>query len=141
MIFSAHARQRMRERGISQEEVEEALRNAYAVTPTDIPESVHLLGRTGVGRRLRISRMRFTDDEADAVYVYVLEDGTVASSEVLDDGRVIDLDEGGHLIGVEILEASERGARLADLIERFQLESLRAKLRNLEDRFRRVEPA
>jgi uncharacterized protein YuzE len=86
--------------------------------------------------------MRFTyDDEADAVYVYVLEDGMVASSEVLDDGRVIDLDEGGHLIGVEILEASERGVRLADLIERFQLESLRAKLRNLEDRFRRVEPA
>ena len=85
--------------------------------------------------------MRFTyDDEADAVYVYVLEDGTVASSEVIDDGRVIDLDEGGHLIGVEILEASERGG-LADLIERFQLESLRAKLSNLEDRFRRVEPA
>jgi uncharacterized protein YuzE len=131
----------MRERGISQEEVEEALRNVYAVTPADTPDRVHFWGRTAVGRRLRISRMRFTyDDEADAVYVYVLEDGTVASSEVLDDGRVIDLDEGGHLIGVEI-EASERGVRLTDLIERFQLEGLRAKLRNLEDRFRRVEPA
>lgn len=86
--------------------------------------------------------MRFTyDDEADAVYVYVLEGSTVASSEVLDDGRVIDLHEGGHLIGVEMLEASQRGVRLADLIERFQLESVRAKLRNLEDRFRPVEHA
>lgn len=86
--------------------------------------------------------MRFTyDDEADAVYVYVLEGSTVASSEVLDDRRVIDLDEGGRLIGVEVLEASQRGVRLADLIERFQLESVRAKLRNLEDRFRPVEHA
>lgn len=86
--------------------------------------------------------MKFTyDDEADAVYVYVLEVSTVASSEVLDDGRVIDLDEGGYLIGVEILDASQRGIRLADLIERFQLESVRGKLRNLEDRFRPVEHA
>lgn len=86
--------------------------------------------------------MKFTyDDEADAVYVYVLEGSTVASSEVLDDGRVIDLDEGGYLIGVETLDASHRGIRLADLIERFQLESVRRKLRNLEDRFRPVEHA
>ena len=86
--------------------------------------------------------MRFTyDDEADAVYVYVLEGSRVASSEVLDDGRVVDLDEGGRLIGVEIVEASQRGVRLADLIERFQLESVRSKLRNLEDRFRPVEHA
>lgn len=86
--------------------------------------------------------MKFTyDDEADAVYVYVLEWSTVANSEVLDDGRVIDLDEGGYLIGVEILDASQRGIRLADLIERFQLESVRGKLRNLEDRFRPVEHA
>lgn len=73
--------------------------------------------------------------------MYVLEGSTVASSEVLDDRRVIDLDEGGRLIGVEVLEASQRGVRLADLIERFQLESVRAKLRNLEDRFRPVEHA
>jgi hypothetical protein len=48
----------MRERGISQEEAEEALRNVYAVTPADTPDRVHLWGRTGVGRRLRITTYR-----------------------------------------------------------------------------------
>ena len=58
MIFGAHARQRMRERGISEEEVEEAQRNVYAVTPANRPDRVNLWGRTEAGRRLRITTYR-----------------------------------------------------------------------------------
>lgn len=86
--------------------------------------------------------MRFTyDDEADAVYVYVREGVDVASSDVLEDGRTVDLDDRGRLIGVEILDASHRGVLLTDLAERFHLEDLRGNLGNLEARFRPVERA
>ncbi len=86
--------------------------------------------------------MRLTyDDEADAAYVYVREGATVAQTEVLEDGRIVDIDEEGRLIGVEILDASHRGVRLQDLIPRFHLEHVGARLRNLEDRFRPVELA
>lgn len=55
MIYSAHARQRMRERKISRQEVEEALANVYVVTPGTTPRRVNRWGRTSVGRRLRIT--------------------------------------------------------------------------------------
>jgi len=39
------------------------------------------------------------DDEVDAIYVHVREGAPVARSEILEDGRVVDLDVDGHLIG------------------------------------------
>lgn len=58
MIFSDHARLRMLERGISEEEVEEAQRNVYAVTPANRPDRVNLWRRTEAGRRLRMTTYR-----------------------------------------------------------------------------------
>jgi uncharacterized protein YuzE len=45
--------------------------------------------------------------EADALYVY-FKQGEVAKSKEVEEGVVIDLDGEGHLIGIEILDASVR---------------------------------
>lgn len=45
--------------------------------------------------------------EADAIYVYFKED-FVAKSNEIEDGVVIDFDEKGQLIGIEVLDVSER---------------------------------
>jgi len=81
------------------------------------------------------------DDEVDAIYVHVREGIPVARSEILEDGRVVDLDVDGHLIGIEILEASSHGVRLADLADRFGLHEGRPGLEALERLFRSTEPA
>jgi uncharacterized protein YuzE len=81
------------------------------------------------------------DDEADAIYIYARDGEAVARSEILEDGRVVDLDGQGRLIGVEILRASTHGVRLADLAERFGLAERRPGLEALERLFRSPEPA
>ncbi len=45
--------------------------------------------------------------EADALYVYFRE-VEVAKSKEVEEGVVIDLDENGHIVGIEILDASKR---------------------------------
>jgi len=45
--------------------------------------------------------------EADAIYVYFKEDYVAKSTEI-EDGVVIDFDEKGHLIGIEVLDVSHR---------------------------------
>ena len=45
--------------------------------------------------------------EADALYVHFRE-VMVARTEEIEEGVVIDLDENGHIIGIEILDASKR---------------------------------
>ena len=73
------------------------------------------------------------DPVADAVYVYLRRPSiSVARSEVLDDGRVVDFDESGNLVGVEILEVTQRGVRLLDLVDRFGLVDLKGDLQRLE---------
>ena len=81
------------------------------------------------------------DDEVDAIYVYAREGCSVARSEILEDGRVVDLDVEGRLIGIEILDASSRGVRLADLADRFELHEGRPGLEALERLFRSTERA
>ena len=44
---------------------------------------------------------------ADALYVY-FKQGEIAKSKEVEEGVVIDLDGEGHLIGIEILDASVR---------------------------------
>ncbi len=86
--------------------------------------------------------MRLTyDEEADAIYVYVREGEHVARSEILEDGRVVDLDVAGRLIGIEILDASRSGVRLVDLADRFDLKEREPGLAALERLFRSTEPA
>jgi uncharacterized protein YuzE len=52
--------------------------------------------------------------EADAIYVYFKED-FVASSKEIEDGVVIDFDEKGQLIGIEVLDVSQRFS-LSDIV-------------------------
>jgi uncharacterized protein YuzE len=55
--------------------------------------------------------MKFTyDKEADAAYVYLVEsipNGAVKKTLELNNNVILDLDEDGKLLGIEILEASE----------------------------------
>jgi hypothetical protein len=58
LTFSDHANYRMRERGITRQEVEEALVNTF-LPPPGIPSvKGHIWGTTSNGRRLRITRSR-----------------------------------------------------------------------------------
>jgi uncharacterized protein YuzE len=45
--------------------------------------------------------------EADALYVYFRE-ADVAKSKEVEEGVVIDVDEKGHIVGIEVLDASKR---------------------------------
>lgn len=47
------------------------------------------------------------DKEVDALYIRI-QDKTVAQTKEIEDGLNIDLDENGKLIGIEILDATER---------------------------------
>ncbi|MBI4654376.1 MAG: DUF2283 domain-containing protein [Nitrospirae bacterium] len=49
--------------------------------------------------------------EADAIYVYFKEE-YVAKSKEIEDGVVIDFDAKGQLIGIEVLDVSQRFRRL-----------------------------
>lgn len=52
--------------------------------------------------------------EADAIYVYFKEDYVAKSTEI-EDGVVIDFDEKGQLIGIEVLDVSQRFS-LSDIV-------------------------
>jgi len=47
------------------------------------------------------------DKTADALYVYFREI-EVAKSREIEEGVVVDLDQNGHIVGIEILDASKR---------------------------------
>jgi uncharacterized protein YuzE len=52
--------------------------------------------------------------EADALYVYFKEE-FVAKSKEIEDGVVIDFDENNQLIGIEVLDVSQRFS-LSDIV-------------------------
>ncbi|KHE92018.1 MAG: DUF2283 domain-containing protein [Candidatus Scalindua rubra] len=52
--------------------------------------------------------------EADAIYVYFKEE-FVAKSKEIEEGVVIDFDEKGQLIGIEVLDVSQRFS-LSDIV-------------------------
>jgi len=63
---------------------------------------------------LREEKMKIEySDTADAIYVSFKEAFVVKSKEI-EEGVVVDLDENGHLIGIEILDVSHRYT-LADI--------------------------
>ncbi len=55
------------------------------------------------------------DREADAVYIRI-GGGKVAESEEVDDGVIVDYDEKGNVIGIEILEFSKKKIDLNKLV-------------------------
>jgi uncharacterized protein YuzE len=52
--------------------------------------------------------------EADAIYVYFKEE-YVAKSKEIEDGVIIDFDENDQLIGIEVLDVSQRFS-LSDIV-------------------------
>lgn len=76
--------------------------------------------------------MRYTyDDEADALYVSLIEGADVAHSVVVDEGRSVDLGEDGSAVGIEVLGASA-GVAVLDLVDRFDLGEHVTHLQTLE---------
>ncbi len=47
------------------------------------------------------------DKEADAVYITLME-GNFAKNKKIDDFTILDLDEKGNILGIELLYASKR---------------------------------
>jgi len=64
------------------------------------------------GLRENMMKIEYSDT-ADAIYVSFKE-AFVAKSKEIEEGIVVDLDENGHLIGIEILDVSHRYT-LADI--------------------------
>ncbi|HZU88842.1 MAG TPA: DUF2283 domain-containing protein [Stellaceae bacterium] len=55
------------------------------------------------------------DPEADAIFVWFgLEGVTSAGTEEVAPGVMLDFDEGGRVIGIEVLDVRERMARRAE---------------------------
>lgn len=61
------------------------------------------------------------DAAVDALYLPFRRGARVDHSIVLDDKRILDFDERGNAVGVEILGASH-GVRLSDLVEEYGLQ-------------------
>jgi uncharacterized protein YuzE len=79
------------------------------------------------------------DDEADALYVK-LTDSEVATSHIVDEGRVLDVDEAGEPVGIEVLGVSE-GVFLADMVEKYPLRKFRDQLIQVEMRWSPADEA
>lgn len=51
-----------------------------------------------------MSMMRYRyDEEADALYIRVREEGIVERTEQIDPGTLVDVDGAGHLLGIEVI--------------------------------------
>ncbi|MEM2925992.1 MAG: DUF2283 domain-containing protein [Candidatus Bathyarchaeia archaeon] len=59
-------------------------------------------------------RIRYEPD-ADALYIWIRE-GRVADSDEVSDGVIVDYDEDGNALGIEILEFSKRKIDLNELV-------------------------
>ena len=55
------------------------------------------------------------DPKADALYIKI-RDGKVADSEEISDGIIIDYDEDGNIIGIEVVEFSKKKINLNELV-------------------------
>jgi uncharacterized protein YuzE len=60
------------------------------------------------------------DTDVDALYVPLRPETPVSRSAVVDANRVVDLDDAGEAVGIEVLGASH-GLRLTDLADRYGL--------------------
>lgn len=65
-------------------------------------------------------RIRY-DQQADALYITLLEGEPVSRTEQLDEGTLVDLDMHGHAIGVEVIRPA-RTWPLDALLQRFRVD-------------------
>jgi hypothetical protein len=57
VTYLDHAKERMQQRGITSQEVEEALTNASVTAPGKLPGRVSLVGATAAGKPIRLVRL------------------------------------------------------------------------------------
>ena len=58
LVYSEHAQMRMQERGITSQEVDEAMANTFLPPPGVPSVKGHVWGKTAAGRNLRVTRLR-----------------------------------------------------------------------------------
>lgn len=58
MAYLDHAKERMEQRGITPQEVEEALSNISETLPGKLPGKVRVFGATSAGRKLSITKFQ-----------------------------------------------------------------------------------
>lgn len=61
------------------------------------------------------------DKEADAVYIK-FSDGKFSSNKIMDEDTILDLDERGNILGIEIINASKRVPK--DFLSNVKVENL-----------------
>jgi uncharacterized protein YuzE len=60
------------------------------------------------------------DKIADALDITLVEDGFSVRTEQLDDGTLVDLDEQGRLVAIEVIRPARRWP-LAEILERYEV--------------------
>lgn len=74
----------------------------------------------------------YYDSAVDALEIRLLPDAEVARSVDIDDRRVVDLDESGRVVSIEVMGASQ-GFEVDDLIDTFSLVGQADDLRKLAE--------
>jgi uncharacterized protein YuzE len=67
------------------------------------------------------------DTDADALDIRLREDAVVARTEQIDSGTLIDLDQDGEVIAIEVLRPARRWP-LDEILERFSLDEEQAEI-------------
>jgi uncharacterized protein YuzE len=139
--FSRHALERLRQRGISRVDVVTCLRRPIGGPSPGEPGTIWVRGHAESGRILKVcvplDDRRFVitpsgptreasemvrleyDPEADEMYLGLL-DASVTQSVQIDEGTLVDLDDEGSVVGIEIVHP-DRQWPLATILERFTL--------------------
>ncbi|PSG98916.1 MAG: DUF2283 domain-containing protein [Nanohaloarchaea archaeon SW_7_43_1] len=65
------------------------------------------------------------DSEADAVYIR-FSDRDIKDSNKIDERTIVDVDEDQEIVGIEVLEASERFNEISSLNVDFEPEEMKA---------------
>lgn len=79
------------------------------------------------------------DPRADALIVKLRPGHAIARTVEIDDSRFVDIDDGGHVVEIEVLGAST-GVKLSDLVDRFQLWDLKPFLEEVVEASKGFKP-
>jgi len=128
--YTSHAEERLNERFISKQDVENAVRNEeYEEAYGDKLKAVHKINGKEIevilkpendkiliyNYLLEVKSLNLSfDPEADAVYIE-LSQNEIKKTEKVDDRTMIDIDEEGEISGIEILDAKDRLGGFSEL--------------------------
>lgn len=133
IVFTRHAKEQMKERGISEDEVINTIKfpeqirkvsGAYYVQKQTISGKIEVVyvRENYIKSDYRISTMKVTyDPDADAMYVKFTNE-KFSKTKVIDDNTILDLDKNGNVIGIELLFVSKHLPK--DFFSRVVVETL-----------------